>query len=123
MQCPRQSLGDSNTQPSTPCSASVECGGNRSTFEGSANSALRRRAFLKSAGALPAASVTESITRRGDRNWHREATVSCFVRVHRLFTTPTTRWPPRWFQVSLHRPQFEFPFDSWKRGWQGVASL
>src|SRR5689334_18428915 len=99
MQCPRQSLGESSTQPNTPCSASLECGGSRSTFEGSANSALRRRAFLKSAGALPALSVTESITRRGDRNWHREATASCLGRVHRLFTLDRTRVKPLQFQL------------------------
>src|SRR6266545_4688506 len=62
MQWPMQSFGERRMQPSTPCSASVECGGNRSTLDGSARVALRRRAFLKSAVVLPGCSSTESIT-------------------------------------------------------------
>src|SRR5436190_959360 len=60
MQWPRQSFGESNTQPSTPCSASGECGGRRSLLTTSAVLALRRRVRFKS-GAAPALSETESI--------------------------------------------------------------
>src|ERR1017187_6269653 len=63
MHSPMHSFGESRTQPSTPCSHSMECGGSRSSFIGSdVETFLRRRAFFKSAAA-PAASETESIMR------------------------------------------------------------
>ena len=60
MHNPRQSLGESSTQPSTPCSASNACGGKRSARPASCAETFRRRAFFKS-GAAPALSATESI--------------------------------------------------------------
>src|SRR5690348_5835092 len=54
------SFGESSTQPSTPCSHSGECGGNRSTDGPRCDTAFCRRAFFKS-GAAPAVSETESI--------------------------------------------------------------
>src|SRR5436190_24322317 len=48
------SWGERRIQPSTPCSASIECGGRRSTLDGSAISErlFLRGAFLRS-GAPP----------------------------------------------------------------------
>src|SRR5258708_6651392 len=60
MHRPMHSFGESSTQPNTPCSASGECGGKRSTLSESDEIFLRRRAFFKSAAA-PARSETESI--------------------------------------------------------------
>src|SRR6266571_4138958 len=60
MHWPRQSFGESNTHPSTPCSASGECGGRRSVLTTSVVLAVRRRVRFKS-GAAPALSETESI--------------------------------------------------------------
>ena len=45
-------LGESRIAPSTPCSASMECGGRRSRRNGSAETFFRR-VFFKSAGAAP----------------------------------------------------------------------
>src|SRR5437899_1657905 len=53
-----QSFGEIRQQPRTPCSASGECGGNRSMADGPVV-ALRRRVFFKSVGAP--VSETESI--------------------------------------------------------------
>src|ERR1019366_6827711 len=67
MHSPRHSFGDNSAQPSTPCSASGECGGRRSTVgRASERSGFCRRAFFKSvpAPALVApckGSETESI--------------------------------------------------------------
>src|SRR6185503_20435923 len=61
MYSPRHSLGDNNTQPSTPCSASIECGGSRSTREGSAMAGCRRREPCKSAEVMPASVAKELI--------------------------------------------------------------
>src|SRR5687768_11166310 len=70
MQTPMQSFGDSKTHPNTPCSASIECGGNRSTCgigNGACESRRRLRLAVAAPGAEPAlencASV-ESITAR-----------------------------------------------------------
>src|SRR4051812_31494113 len=54
MVSPMHSWGESKIQPSTPCSASIECGGRRSTLEASAISErlVLRGAFLRS-GAPP----------------------------------------------------------------------
>jgi len=60
MHNPRQSFGESKTQPRTPCSASSACGGKRSTLPASWVEILRRLAFFKS-GAAPAPSENESI--------------------------------------------------------------
>src|SRR5262245_21273526 len=73
MHSPRQSLGDSSTQPKTPCSASVEWGGRRSILDRSAGAAFWRRAFLKSAGG-PDESSRESITAQADRMWAKDST-------------------------------------------------
>src|ERR1039458_8146086 len=52
MHSPTHSFGESSAQPSTPCSASGECGGNRSMVgRASPRAAFCRRAFFKSAGA------------------------------------------------------------------------
>jgi hypothetical protein len=55
-----QSLGESNTQPRTPCSASGEWGGNRSNLAALAGGAFLRGVRFKSGGAL-ASAETESI--------------------------------------------------------------
>ncbi len=60
MHSPMQSLGESNTQPRTPCSASGECGGRRSARGPVAVAAARRRERFKSGGP-PAPSAIESI--------------------------------------------------------------
>src|ERR1017187_1056784 len=61
MHSPTHSLGESSAQPSTPCSASGECGGSRSMVgRASPRAAFCRRVFFKSAAA-PAVSETESI--------------------------------------------------------------
>jgi hypothetical protein len=58
------SFGESSTQPNTPCSASGECGGNRSKVgRASARAVFWRRAFFKSAAA-PALSEMESIMKQ-----------------------------------------------------------
>src|ERR1017187_2323304 len=78
MHSPMHSFGESRTQPSTPCSHSMECGGSRSSFIGSdAETFLRRRAFFKSAAA-PAASETESIMRQANSAVHFAASETCF---------------------------------------------
>src|SRR6266404_6016995 len=59
MHSPMQSLGESSTQPSTPCSASGECGGSRST-RASVVASFRLRVRFKSGGP-PALSAMESI--------------------------------------------------------------
>src|SRR5215831_10720669 len=70
------SFGESNMQPSTPCSASGECGGNRSRVgRASPRAAFCRRVFFKSAVA-PAVSETESIMQREDCAMNREASKS-----------------------------------------------
>src|ERR1022692_3434778 len=68
MHSPRHSFGESRAQPSTPISASGECGGSRSSPSGRpplGEASRFRRAFFKSAGAPPVApckgSETESI--------------------------------------------------------------
>src|SRR5262245_7988517 len=76
MHSPRHSFGASNAQPSTPCSASTECGGSRSTFAGSASSAFLRRAFFRSARPPPWGSI-ESITAQADRIRRQRATKGC----------------------------------------------
>src|SRR5580658_9168781 len=50
MHSPMQSLGESRTHPSTPCSASMECGGRRSILGVSAVLDDLRRDFFKSGG-------------------------------------------------------------------------
>src|SRR5688572_6802814 len=62
MQSPRQSFGESMTQPSTPSSASIECGGRRSTEDAARASVadFLRRPFRKSADDAPASGFTES---------------------------------------------------------------
>ena len=47
MHSPMQSLGESKAHPKTPCSASAECGGSRST-DGAEAEALWRKARFKS---------------------------------------------------------------------------
>src|SRR5690349_11222759 len=63
MQIPRQSFGDSITHPSTPCSASIECGGNRSIACGAGNPALTRarRGFFENSLPEPTVSVPSII--------------------------------------------------------------
>src|SRR5437870_1633395 len=75
MHSPMQSLGESNTHPSTPCSASGEWGGKRSTPDPLASARFRRGDRFKSGGA-PAPSVTVSIMRSADRNISAGATGS-----------------------------------------------
>src|SRR6185436_6027324 len=65
MYSPRHSFGDNNTQPRTPCSASIECGGSRSTREGSAMAGCRRREPCKSAEVTPASVAKELIIVEG----------------------------------------------------------
>src|SRR5579885_2956877 len=60
MHTPMPSRGDKRMQPSTPCSASTECGGSRSTME-APFAGLEGRPFLKSAGVLPGTEAIESI--------------------------------------------------------------
>src|SRR5688572_26605659 len=84
MHWPRHSLGDNITQPSTPCSASTECGGRRSVLSTSA-AGLRWRAFFKSA-PLPALSVMESITAKGDTQRAGSVNDSLDRDVRNLFT-------------------------------------
>src|SRR5438309_10770637 len=59
MHPPMQSFGEISTQPSTPCSASGECGGSRST-RASVVASFRLRVRFKSGGP-PALSAMESI--------------------------------------------------------------
>src|SRR5439155_24684791 len=68
MQTPRHSPGESSTQPSTPCSASIEWGGRRSILAGPVVAALWRRVFFKSGDTPPASVSTESIMSLGDLN-------------------------------------------------------
>src|SRR6266700_7425335 len=65
MQVPMHSPGESNTHPSTPCSASIEWGGNRSTLIALVADAFCRRAFFKSGGVLPVSVSRESIMLEG----------------------------------------------------------
>src|ERR1035441_4252543 len=57
---PMQSLGESSTHPRTPCSASGECGGSRSSFAAWVDGGFLRGVRMRSGGA-PAASATESL--------------------------------------------------------------
>src|SRR5262245_29232894 len=68
MHSPMHSFGESNTHPSTPCSASTECGGRRSTRPGSAADFVRG-VFFKSAAALPVSVVVELIMRVAKRQF------------------------------------------------------
>ena len=61
MHSPMQSCGESRMQPSTPCSASMECGGSRSIFGMSAVADDFRRGFFKSSDVVPDSGLTESI--------------------------------------------------------------
>ena len=75
MHSPMQSLGESSTQPSTPCSASGECGGSRSTLATSGSAGFRRGVRFKSGGA-PAPSDTESIMAQPNEIYVSVANVS-----------------------------------------------
>src|ERR1039457_2249603 len=57
---PMQSLGESSTHPRTPCSASGECGGSRSSFAAWVDGGFLRGVRMRSGGAL-AAWATESL--------------------------------------------------------------
>src|SRR5580704_15158053 len=61
MHSPRQSGGERRMHPSTPCSASTECGGRRSIFGMPAVSDDLRRVFFTSADDAPDSGFTESI--------------------------------------------------------------
>src|SRR5271163_1744294 len=61
MHSPRQSLGESRMHPSTPCSASTECGGRRSILGVPAVEEDLRRDFFKSADTAPDSGRAESI--------------------------------------------------------------
>jgi len=84
MQWPIESDGESNAQPNTPCSASTECGGNRSTRVESANAGARRGAFFKSTGAGPDGMAGESITSSANRIHGGQATPGCLPLIHGL---------------------------------------
>src|ERR1043165_358820 len=62
MHSPRHSCGERKTQPSTPCSASMECGGKRSTdaTARASDADFLRRPFFRSAGLPPDSGLTES---------------------------------------------------------------
>src|SRR5688572_20597708 len=68
MQTPRHSPGESSTQPSTPCSASIECGGRRSTLPRPGVATFWRRVFFRSGDTPPASVSTESIMNLEDLN-------------------------------------------------------
>src|SRR5687767_996316 len=55
------SLGERKMEPSTPCSASIECGGRRSTLAGSISAGFLRRLRLRSMPPCVASGRTESI--------------------------------------------------------------
>src|SRR5262245_13227908 len=95
MHTPMPSLGDSRTQPSTPCSAARECGGNRSSF-GAKTAAvlfLGGRGFLRSTAELVEPESTVSIMGGGNPNsWKcsnegfQNLRTHCWRIFHRLFT-------------------------------------
>src|SRR5216117_272760 len=80
------SLDDSNAQPSTPCSASIECGGRRSTLTPLVAGDFCRRAFCKSGGG-PLASVSrESIMQETRHKNLARRKQELFLNNHRLCT-------------------------------------
>src|SRR2546430_993507 len=86
MQTPMLSLDDSNAQPSTPCSASIECGGRRSTLTALVAGDFCRRAFCKSGGGPPASVSRESIMRETRPKNLARRKQELFLNNHRLCT-------------------------------------
>src|SRR5438132_12996411 len=84
MHSPMQSLGESSTQPSTPCSASGECGGSRST-RASVVASFRLRVRFKSGGP-PAVSAMESIMARMEPDFRFKCYRELLNVLNQLFT-------------------------------------
>src|SRR5678815_5080385 len=90
MHIPIQSLGLSMMQPNTPCSASGECGGSRSTLPLSAVPGRRRRVRFKSAPDAPTSEI-ESIIESTKRHLSRLGKPNLFLLSHKFFTNAEGR--------------------------------
>src|SRR5436309_3249007 len=101
MQMPSVSCGARKMQPSTPCSASGECGGKRSTVEmaRASDGDFLRRPFRKSAETAPASGFTESSIAEEDTRTspavHDKLVGGCWKVFHRTRVHERIQAPPR----------------------------
>src|SRR5438445_6714877 len=91
MVSPMHSLGESRTQPRTPCSASGECGGKRSTLVMWEGEDFRRGARADSAGGL-ATSEMELVMGEREKDFGYEVEGKLFKVIRLLFTSARGEW-------------------------------